>query len=61
MGSGDNVTTDISEQLHIANMKQVDRSSNKVDYIRQKLTHNDWSTGLDYIEETPSYLALKGW
>ena len=25
------------------------------------LKHNDWCTGLDYMEETLSYLALKGW
>jgi len=24
------------------------------------LKHNDWSTGLDYIEEILSYLALQG-
>jgi hypothetical protein len=25
------------------------------------LKHNDWCTGLDYMEETLSYLALQGW
>jgi hypothetical protein len=61
MGSGDNFTNDISEQLHIGNEKEVYRSSNKVNYIRQILKHNDRSTGLDYMEETLSYLALQGW
>jgi hypothetical protein len=25
------------------------------------LMHNNWFTGLDYMEETLSYLAHKGW
>jgi hypothetical protein len=61
MGSGDNFTTDISERLHIGNVKEAYRSTNKVNYIRQMLKHNDRSTGLDYMEETLSYLALQGW
>jgi len=59
--SGDNFTTDISERLYIAKVKEAYRSSNKVNYIRQMLKHNDWCTGLDYMEETLSYLALEGW
>jgi hypothetical protein len=61
MGSGDNFTTDISERLHISNVKEAYRSTNKVNYIRQMLKHNDRCTGLDYMEETLSYLALQGW
>jgi hypothetical protein len=61
IGSGDNFTTAISEQLHIANVEEAYRSSNKVNYIRQMLKHNDQCTGLDYMEETLSYLALEGW
>jgi len=61
MGSGDNSTTDISERLHIANVKEVYQSSNKVHYIRQMLKHNDRCTGLDYTKETLSYLALEDW
>jgi len=61
MGSGDNFTTDISDRLHIANVKEAYQSSNKVNYIRQMLKHNDRCTGLDYMEETLSYLALEGW
>ena len=41
MGSGDNFTTDISKQLHIANVKEAYRSSNKVNYIPQMLMRND--------------------
>jgi len=61
MSSGDNFTTDISERLHIANVKEAYRSSNKVNYIRQMLQHNDRCTGLDYVKEILSYLALEGW
>jgi len=60
MGSGDNYTTDISEQWHIVNMNDAYRSSNKVSYIPQRLKHKDWCTGLDYTEQTLSYLALDG-
>jgi len=59
MGSGDNFTTNISERLHIGNVKAAYRSTNKVNYIRQMLKHNDRFTGLDYIKETLSYLALQ--
>jgi len=61
MGSGDNFTTNISERLHISNVKEAYRSTNKVNYTRQMLKHNDRSTALDYKEETLSYLALQGW
>jgi hypothetical protein len=60
MGSGDIFTTDISEWLYLANVKEAYRSTNKVNYIRQMLKHNDRCTGLDYMEETLSYLALEG-
>jgi len=33
MGSGDCFTTDISDRLHIANLKEAYQSSNKVNYI----------------------------
>jgi len=61
MGSGDNFTSGISERLHIANVKEAYQSTNKVNYIRQMLKHNDRCTGLDYMEETLVYLALQGW
>jgi len=61
MGSGDNFPTNISERLHIANVKEAYWSSNKVNYIRQMLKDNDQCTGLAYMEETLSYLALEGW
>jgi len=60
-GSGDNFTTDISERLHIANVKETYQSTNKDNYIRQMLKHNDRCTSLDYMEETLSHLALQGW
>jgi len=61
MGSGDNFTTDISERLHIGNVKKAYRSTNKVNYIEQMLKHNDRYTDLDYMVETLSYLALQDW
>jgi len=61
MGSGDDFTTDMSERLHISNVKAADQSSNTVNYIRQILKPNDRCTGLDYMEATLSYLALEGW
>jgi hypothetical protein len=61
MGSGDNVNTDISERIHTANVKEEYRCSNKVNYTRQMLLNNDWCTGLLYMEETVTYLALEGW
>jgi hypothetical protein len=61
ISSGDNFTTEISEQLHIGNVKEAYRSTNKVNHIHQMPKHNDRCTGLDYVEETLSYLALQGW
>jgi hypothetical protein len=61
MGSGDNSSSDISERLHIAKVKDIYRSPNKVNYIRLMFKHNDQCTGLDIMEETLSYLALQGW
>jgi len=61
MGCGDNVTTDISERRHVGNVKEAYWSTHKASYIQQRLKHNDWCTGPDYVEETLSYLALQGW
>jgi len=61
MGSSDNFATNISEWLHISNLKEANRSTNKVNYIQQILKDNDRCTGYDYMEETLSYLALQGW
>jgi len=61
MNFGDNFTTDVSEWLHISNVKEAYRSTNKVNHIQQMLKYNDRCTGLDYMEKTLSYLALQGW
>jgi len=61
IGSGDNFTTDISERLHIGNVKEAYRCTNKVNYIQQMVKHNDQYTGLYYTAETLSYHALQGW
>jgi len=61
MGSGDDFTTDISECLHISNVKEAYQSTNKVNYIQQMLKHNDRCTGPDHMEATLSYLAPHCW
>ena len=61
MGSGENFTSDISERLLIGNVKEACQSTNKVNYIQPMLKHNDRCTGLDYMEETLSYLAHQDW
>ena len=61
MRSGGNFNPVISKSLHIANVKEAYRSSNKVNYIWQILKPNDLCTGVDCMEETLSYLALQGW
>lgn len=58
MGLGDNFTTDISEHLHIGNVKENYSGSDKVTFIEQMIKHNDKCSGLDYIQETLSYFAL---
>jgi len=50
MGSVNIFTTDISDQLHVCNVKQAHQSNNKVNYIQQMLKHNDCCTGLDSME-----------
>ena len=42
-------------------MKEVYWSTTKVSYVQQMLKNNDRCTGLDYMEETLSYLALQGY
>jgi len=59
-GSGENFTKNLSELLHIGNTNEVDQSTNNVNYIRQVLQRNDWSTNLDCMEETLTYLVLQG-
>jgi pterin-4a-carbinolamine dehydratase len=59
--SGDNFTTDISERLPIAKVKDAYRFGNKVNYIQQILKHTDWCTRYDYMEVTLTDLALQGW
>jgi len=61
MGFHNNFTTDISEPLYSSNVKVTYESTNTVNYIEQTLKHNDRCTGLDYMEETMSKLALHGW
>jgi hypothetical protein len=61
MGSGDNLATDISERLQLTNVKEANRSSNKVNDIAQVLMQNHRCTGVDYMKKKLSYLPLEGW
>jgi len=46
MGSPDNFATDISELLHIENLTEAYRTSNRVQYEEQMLWYNDRDTGI---------------
>jgi len=61
MVSVNNITTNISEWLHIDNVKEEYLFTNKVNYIWQMLKHNDQCTSLHYMGETLSHLALQDW
>jgi hypothetical protein len=61
IGSGDNVTADISERLHIGNVTKAYQSTNEVNYITQMLKHSARCSSLECMEETMSHLALQGW
>jgi len=59
MDCGDNFTSNILEQLHMANMKEAYQSTNKVNYVLQMLKHNNHRTRHDYIKKTLSCFALQ--
>jgi hypothetical protein len=61
MDSGDTVTTDVSEWIHISKVKEAYWSSNIVNYIRQMPNNNGLCTTLDSMVETKSYLTLQSW
>ena len=61
MGASDNFSTDISQLLHISNVKYSYRASNQVNFMCQVLAHNDRQTAFDYIHQTLRWLALQGW
>jgi hypothetical protein len=61
MGAPDNFSTEISELLHISNVKEAYRASNGVNFMLQLLQHNDRYTAMDYMEHTLRWLALYGW
>jgi hypothetical protein len=60
MGSPDNFSTDISELLHIENVKEAYRASNRVQYVEQMLWYNDRHTGIAYMVQVLEHLALSG-
>ena len=61
IGLLDNFTTDISEHLHIRNIKDAYKKSNRVDYIKQMLFYNDRALGLEYMSQALRTLALQGY
>jgi len=61
MGSSEYNSNDVSELRQIAIMQEALRSSSKVNYFRLMLNHNDQCSSLDYMVQTPSYVALQGW
>ena len=61
MGSPDNFSTDISEHLHIKNIKHAYRKCNRVEYVKQMLFYNDRVLGLQYMAEALRILALNGY
>ena len=60
MGSGCNVSTDISDQLHITKFNEAYQSTNDVNDIQLLLKRNDQFTGLGNMKKL-SYLAIQGW
>lgn len=58
--NGINVMLDSSEWQHIGNLREVEESINKIDYIQLILNHNIEHAGFLYIVVTLSYLALQG-
>jgi len=60
MESPDNFTTDISELLHIENVQEAYRASNRVYYEVEMLWYNDRHTGIPYMVPALEHLALSG-
>jgi len=60
MGSPDNFSADILELLHIENVKEAYRASNRVQYEKQMLWYNDRYTRIAYMVQTSEYIALSG-
>ena len=61
MGACDNFSTNISELLNISNIKDAYRASNRVNFMRQVVAHNDRHTALDNMHQMLRWLALQGW
>jgi hypothetical protein len=60
MGSPDNLSTDVTEHLHIEMVKEAYRSMNRVSFEEQMLWYNDRYTGHVYMVQTLEYLTLYG-
>lgn len=58
LGSPDNFSTDISELLHIENVKEAYQTTNKVNYEKQIMCWNERRLNLVYMDQTLKFLAL---
>jgi len=61
MDSADNFTTNTLETLYIDKVTEAYQSTNTVNSIREILKHNNSCTGLDYMPEILSPLALQAY
>jgi len=61
MGPSQSFTTDLSEQLHMGNLKKTEWSANKVQDIWQMLENSGWGIHFGYIVGMLSHLAFQGW
>jgi len=59
--SGEIFSLNISDMLYTGNVKQRYRSTNKLNFMRQLLKHNDQSSGYNYMEMSHSHPGLRGW
>jgi hypothetical protein len=59
MGCTENDSNYIVQFQHIASLNDAYWSSSKDNFIPLMLNHNDLCPGLDYMVDTPLYLALK--
>jgi len=60
IGLPDNFSTDISELLHIENVKEAYQASDRLRYEEQMLWYHDRHTGIAYMVQTLEQLALSG-
>lgn len=60
MRSADNFRIDISELLHVDNVKKGYQASSRVDYERRMLFWNERRLNLSYMDQVLKFFALQG-